>query len=301
MKKETVKTDAQESPVDQAVAVDIDDTPQKVNADLRKYNRAEAAVNKALTNLETIQVVDSPESLVTLTGYMKEAKEVETLIENKRKALGKPFADAKKRIDDYAKGLVEKLTPAITKKKELVLAYNKKLEEARLVKRLQDRLTYLLTLGFSFDESTGNWGKETVSVTKTELELLDDNAWKVYNESLVAKLAALDQAKIDALKKEKEADAFFGNETSAEELDKKIEEVKSAPPPPFIPAFGPSKSGSGGVKGITKTWTFDITDESQIPREYLIPDPVKIREAIQKGTRTIAGLNIYQKEGFSLR
>ena len=303
MKKETVKTDAQEPTIDQVAVVDIDETPQKVNADLRKYNRAEAAVNKALANLETVQVVDSEESLVTLTGYLKEAKEVETLIENKRKALGKPFADAKKKVDDYAKNLVASLTPAITKKKDLVLAYNKKLEELKLVKRLQDRVTYLTVLGFSSDEATGNFVKETVSVTKSEIELLDDNAWIIFNQGLVEKLAALDQAKIDELSKSKEDAAFFGDEAASQETDKKIEEIRSAVPPPHVPAFGPSKgsSGSAPVKGITKTWTFDITDETLIPREYLIPDPVKIREAIQKGERSIAGLNIYQKEGFSLR
>jgi hypothetical protein len=301
MKKETVKKDALDP---QLGKVDIDETPQKVNADLRKYNRAEAAVNKALANLETVQIVDSPETLETLTVYLKEAKGVETLIEDKRKALGKPFADAKKKIDDYAKNLVASLTPAITKKKDLVLAYNKKLEEDRINKRTQDRVDYLvLVLGFTGFPEKGTFEKETVSITKRELSLLDDNGWKVTLQDLVDKLAALDQAKIDDLNKAKEDAAFFGDEVASQETDKKIEEIRSAVPPPHVPAFGPSKgsSGSSSVKGITKTWTFDITDETLIPREYLIPDPVKIREAIQKGERSIAGLNIYQKEGFSLR
>lgn len=43
-----------------------------------------------------------------------------------------------------------------------------------------------------------------------------------------------------------------------------------------------------------KTWTFEITDEAQIPREYLKIDEGKIRDAIKMGVREVPGLRIYE-------
>ena len=45
---------------------------------------------------------------------------------------------------------------------------------------------------------------------------------------------------------------------------------------------------------VRKSWKFDITDTAQIPREYLVPDLQKIREAVKNGERDIAGVNIFE-------
>ena len=45
---------------------------------------------------------------------------------------------------------------------------------------------------------------------------------------------------------------------------------------------------------VRKSWKFDITDTAQIPREYLVPDLQKIREAVKNGERYIAGVNIFE-------
>ena len=46
-----------------------------------------------------------------------------------------------------------------------------------------------------------------------------------------------------------------------------------------------------------KRWTFEIEDETKIPREFLAINSVKINEAIRNGARNIEGLKIFQKEG----
>lgn len=53
------------------------------------------------------------------------------------------------------------------------------------------------------------------------------------------------------------------------------------------------------VSDTTKTrlqWTYDILDESQIPRKYLVLDKGAITKAVHAGIRDIPGVKIYQKE-----
>lgn len=54
-------------------------------------------------------------------------------------------------------------------------------------------------------------------------------------------------------------------------------------------------------KGMRKVWTFKVTDEEKIPREFLTIDESKIKQAIKNGARKIAGLNVFQKEQLHLR
>jgi ribosomal protein S2 len=43
--------------------------------------------------------------------------------------------------------------------------------------------------------------------------------------------------------------------------------------------------------------TFEVTDESKVPREYLIVDDRKIRQAIKENKKVkIDGVRIYEKE-----
>ncbi len=53
-----------------------------------------------------------------------------------------------------------------------------------------------------------------------------------------------------------------------------------------------NKIGSGH---ITKTWTFEVLDESKVPALYKKIDEVTVRNAIREGERNISGLRIYQK------
>jgi len=52
---------------------------------------------------------------------------------------------------------------------------------------------------------------------------------------------------------------------------------------------------------LRKTWTFKIENENHIPREYLIPDERKIKQAIKEGIREIQGLVIFEKTSLNLR
>ena len=48
--------------------------------------------------------------------------------------------------------------------------------------------------------------------------------------------------------------------------------------------------------GIRKVWAFELQDLSQVPREYLVLDEKKVRQAIRSGERAIPGLRIFQQQ-----
>jgi len=55
------------------------------------------------------------------------------------------------------------------------------------------------------------------------------------------------------------------------------------------------------VKGTRKAWVFEVTDESQVPREYLVVDEKRIRSAISSGVRNIAGVRIFEEIKMAIR
>ena len=48
-------------------------------------------------------------------------------------------------------------------------------------------------------------------------------------------------------------------------------------------------------KGMTTIWKYEITDENAIPREYCVPSPGKLTDAVRDGIREIPGVRIYQE------
>jgi hypothetical protein len=58
---------------------------------------------------------------------------------------------------------------------------------------------------------------------------------------------------------------------------------------------------AGTVSVRAKPWTYRVVDVALVPREYLMVDHGKVREAIRAGAREIAGLEIFQEEGLAVR
>lgn len=96
-----------------------------------------------------------------------------------------------------------------------------------------------------------------------------------------------------------------------EELNKKIAEHQATleakaresgveAPVLVAPQFSQTPKTVGGTTA-KKTWTFRVIDETAIPREYLIVDPKTIREAVRRGARNIAGVEIYEEESLSVK
>lgn len=50
------------------------------------------------------------------------------------------------------------------------------------------------------------------------------------------------------------------------------------------------------TEGVRHVWTFELDNLAQVPKEYLMLDSQKVREAIRSGERSIPGLSIFQKQ-----
>ena len=50
------------------------------------------------------------------------------------------------------------------------------------------------------------------------------------------------------------------------------------------------------TEGVRKVWTYEVQNLANVPREYLILDEKKVRQAIRLGERHIPGLTIFQKQ-----
>jgi hypothetical protein len=63
------------------------------------------------------------------------------------------------------------------------------------------------------------------------------------------------------------------------------------------------RTEAGVTSYIHKIWTWEITNLSEIPEQYLkkIPDEKKLDEAVENGVREIPGVRIFEKEGIRHR
>ena len=50
------------------------------------------------------------------------------------------------------------------------------------------------------------------------------------------------------------------------------------------------------TEGVRNVWTFEVQNLANVPREYLMLNEQKVRQAIRSGERSISGLMIYQKQ-----
>ncbi len=62
-----------------------------------------------------------------------------------------------------------------------------------------------------------------------------------------------------------------------------------------------SVRSTSGTMSAKKIWKFEVTDATMLPFEYLTPNEVAIRRAMQDGIRDIPGVRMYQEESISIR
>lgn len=283
---------------DEKVTPDIiDDKPDQVKSDLRKFNKAEAKVNEAVKSLQGIIILDQAGVDSAMT-KMKEAKSVENLIENKRKDLVKPYNDEVARINKYAKDLIAKIPPAIQTVKNKVLAWQKEEEKRLKDLRTSLRKEQLVNLGFTEAED-GHYQLDDIIYHPSFIADMPEQSWPAQIEDIKVKLEARKQQQVQQLEQQAEGADFFGDAEEKKEIAKKIETIISQPA--ATASFAIPSLGSGKKNGLTKRWVFEITDASQVPSAYLVVDEKKVREAVNAGTRSIPGIRIYQDESISLR
>jgi hypothetical protein len=109
-----------------------------------------------------------------------------------------------------------------------------------------------------------------------------------------------------ALLKSAERAEADGNGAVAEQLLDKavVAERQAAAAAPIAAAAPPPKTFSTpfGAKATMRTvWDYRVVDGAAIPREYLVLDERKVRAEIAAGVRSIAGLEIFEREALTVR
>lgn len=268
--------------------------PETVKADMRKFNRAKEQVSLAVTELKKYAVITTAATQTAAMGVLSLAKKVDTAIEAKRKQLVKPWNDEKDRINQFAKDLTKDLTDEIEAVKKEVLRFSQAEEQKALDLRTAQRKQSLATIGFVFAEEGQTMaeveGVGTISIREV-LKSTDadfNDILKDFNQ----RIAAAAQKQLEAIQPDTLTEVF-GSE----------EEKAPLPPAPAPVTAAPvfSSGGNFAVKGTTRRWTFKITDATLVPREFLIVDEVAIRKAILAGTRSIAGIEIFQDTSLTIR
>jgi hypothetical protein len=116
----------------------------------------------------------------------------------------------------------------------------------------------------------------------------------------IARLKAEEEARKERerLAKLAEKQIDSGKVEKAEETIAKMENVAPVVTPIIMPQIQKQKGES-----TRKNWKFEIIDEKQIPREYLLVDETKIRKVVQalKGDTNIPGVRVYEEESMSFR
>lgn len=192
-------------------------------------------------------------------------------IEARRKELKQPFLDGGKAVDDLAKSLTEKIDPAL---KQLKTSMTKFADDKRKVIEEEKRKL-----------EAEQRKREQEIEAKKQKEIADAKAAEQANKGVndffktagLAQPAASVQAEVVSGQAEIEKQQSVLDFQAAQ---KKLDQDKP--------------------KGLRTRWVFEVTDESQVPREFLSINSVAINAAIRDGAREIAGVRIYQEQSVAL-
>lgn len=272
---------------------------QEVSADLTKFDYAKEQVDLVLASLLPNYTIKSDEQAAIAMEALKTANDVSKALEEKRKQLVKPFNDGASGINEYKKKLVVDLDPGIAKVKQAILAWDKEKEKRAMEERIIARQGQLAELNFKYNSASDRYEREQVgSMMMSEIKDYSEPAWKAMIDAFADKIIAIAEAKAKVIEND-DVLAAFGSDEQKKEAAEKIEEAKKETTiqvTHHVPSFGSTKT-----KGTTKRWTFETTDASLVPREYLIVDESAIRKAIAAGVREIPGVRIFQEQSLSIR
>lgn len=111
----------------------------------------------------------------------------------------------------------------------------------------------------------------------------------------------------EAQRREQEALAKAAAAKSSKAREKALEAANAAGQDLMAARVAEPMDAPTGIRtdhGTTSTrmrWTFQITEPSLVPREYLVVDDKAIRRAVLAGQRSIAGVHIYEEEELATR
>ncbi len=232
-------------------------------------------IQKFVAPVFELQVTDdasmkmAQEAGKTIQGFLKK-------IEDRRKALVKPLDDQRDIIQAQSKEVKAPLEKAKALLSERLTKHGEEIERVRVeaLRRQQE-------------EDRLRQQREAEERERVRRELEAKQLKEAEEAAAAAQAMGLEEDHLEVLEKAHQQERMQTNmdltreavasQAQAEQEMREIANMK--------------------VSGMQKPWVFKITDEKLVPREFLMVDEKKIREAIRMGARSkhIPGVEIYQE------
>jgi hypothetical protein len=254
-----------EAPFPAVTAFDL----ETVKISLAPYK---AKIDEMVSQAKAIKITDES-SQVLAVEIGTTARKLKNQVENLRKSTVQPLNDHVKDVNNLAKSFTEPLDAAERDLKTKISAYQTQL-----------RIEH---------EKKAAAAREEARRQQERIEA-EQRAIREAAEAKAREAA-------EALKKETDAAARAALErTIAEETEaaNAPAQVAVSPMIPEIPKAVRTESGSAHQR---MTWTFEIDQESDIPRQYMSVDEQKIRQAVKAGIRHIPGVRIFEQASTTFR
>lgn len=219
-------------------------------------------------------------------------------IEDIRKKLKEPYFQAGKQIDALAKKLSEPMEAAINNGKNKIITYNREIQRKQAEEQVKiQAIKYEMT----------QFAKEAMLAmdnanTMDELRAVRDK-WVVQSkdrypefksEFEAIRTTLNDYAKSRRIAIETPQQSIpEETEVIAEFVQQKVEEM-------------PEVTIQADVKGLKRKWTYEIVDESKVPRALLMVDDKAIKNFIKENEDKMAegivfGIRFFQEEKLTIR
>lgn len=273
-----------------------------LKAYLAKFEPNLADVNLGIRTLEALKITDqaSRDAAYEITVSCNKAKK---LIEVKRLLVLVPLKELTKGLNDYAETKLDApLTAAMKRVTDLIITFDKEEKKKR-----DDEAARLKKLADEKAAEEAAAAKKRQDDADAEKKRIDDEA-----AALVAKASAPVSAGGSGLTGIARAKALceaeekrLANLTVAEAKAAQVETTAQIDASLGRADIKNQLEDIEGTKakGLTENWDFEVLDISKMPDIYLKKEVMRKETliAIKAGTRQIAGLRIFQKDGLTLR
>lgn len=274
-----------------------------MNNDLVKFDELVSDLTVFVSPIKDLVVTDKTScDKANLT--LKELKFWEKKIEEKRKEMVGPLNDQVKRINEYAKTVTAPLATPESHLKAQLMAYERLLEKEREEQRRIEREAQAKREAEARAVIDKQQAEARALIAKQQAEAAEAARQAQEDAEALAMFAEPDESEQIKAKAEQEAKEIAAK-AEAETARIQAEAHMQAQKTEFEAKqahWDVSKDiKANKVIGATRRWTFEVLDESLLPREFLIADEKKIRTAMHAGAREIPGVRIFQELSISNR
>jgi hypothetical protein len=252
--------------------------------ELQKFDELQTNLTVFVAPVKGMKVGNQEES-ANASKTFRELTSFEKKVEEKRKELVAPLNDQVKRINEYAKQIVAPLADAKTHLSKELLAFERVLEEQRMLALIAER-----------EERRKRDEEVALKLAQAKLEVEEKLKAAKEEAEMAAMFSQDDNAAIEAAKKAEEEAFLVKAQAEAEAKRVEFEAQK---------AHWDAKKeiASNKVDGTRRTWTFKILDLEKVPEEFKVTsvDEKKVKKFISGGGRILEGIEIYQELSMTAR